>query len=104
MGSTRHCAEAHPVSFRTVSRRAHASAWEETRRLRLIVISRHEYRHDLVRFGHEPHCLAPPLEHQRRRLALVGPHAVGALHALPEPPRTLRPAPGGIVAPPHQGP
>src|SRR5437764_3518850 len=35
MGSALHSAEAHSLSFRTVSRRAHASAWEFTRLVRV---------------------------------------------------------------------
>src|SRR2546430_6537224 len=35
MGSALHNAEAHSLSFRTVSRRAHASAWEFTRLVRV---------------------------------------------------------------------
>src|SRR2546428_3399161 len=62
----------------------------------------HQDRHDLVRLRHEPDGFPPSLEHQRRGLALVGPHAVGALDALPEPPRARRLAAGRVVAAQHE--
>src|SRR5436190_69972 len=102
MGSARHCAEAHPCLLGLCIAEPTLSAWEEKRRLRFRIISRHEDGDELVRLGHEPHGLPPPLEHQRRRLALVGAHPMGALHALAEPPRARRPPPGGIVAPQYQ--
>src|SRR5207253_6526815 len=51
----------------------------------------HQDGHDLVRLGDEPDRFAPPLEHQGDRFALVGAHAMGALHTLTESPRPRRP-------------
>src|SRR2546422_3922370 len=46
---------------------------------------------------------APPLEHQGDRFALVGAHAMGALHTLTESPRPRRLPIGRVVAAQHQG-
>src|SRR2546429_9637094 len=47
----------------------------------------HQNRHYLVRLRREPHDLPPPFEHERGRFALIGAHAMRALHAFGEAPR-----------------
>ena len=58
-----------------------------------------------MRLGGEAHRLPPPLEHQGHRLALVGPHAMRALHevARSEAPRARHLPVGRVVAAQHEG-
>src|SRR5439155_22227034 len=55
--------------------------------------------HDLMRLRDEPHRLAPPLEHEGDRFALVGTHPMGTPHTLTESPCPRRLAIGRVVAP-----